>query len=241
MRTTYDEIADGVFRFSTWLPDVGEDGFTVNQFVLLADEPLLFHCGYRWLFPDLSGLARRVLRVETLRWIAFGHLEADESGSMNQWLAAAPDAQVLHGEVGCGVSLNDLADRAPRAIGDGALLDIGTKRIRHVDTPHVPHGWDARVIYEETTGTLFCGDLFTHTGEGPPIRDDDIVERALAADDAFTGICLTPATAPTIRRLADLEPRTLALMHGSSFDGDCVEALHALADGYEQRLLNTMP
>lgn len=222
-------------------PDVGSDGFTVNQFLLQADEPLLYHCGYRRTFDDVARLAARVVRVEGLRWIAFGHLEADEAGAMNKWLAAAPTAEVIHGSVGCEVSLNDLADRPPRAIADGALLDIGGKRLRHLDTPHVPHAWDARVLYEEVTGTLLCGDLFTHPGDGPPLRNDDVVERALAADDAFATTGLTPATAPTIRRLADLEPRTLALMHGSSYDGDCREALHALADGYEQRLLNRMP
>ncbi len=220
---------------------MGPEGFTVNQFLLLADEPLLFHCGFRSTFDEAAAAAARVLRPDRLRWIAFGHLEADETGALHRWLAAAPDSVVLQGEIGCDVTLVDLADRPPRGIGDGVLLDLGGKRIRHLDTPHVPHAWDARVLYEEVTGTLLCGDLFTHPGDGPPLRADDVVERALAADDAFSTTCLTPTTAPTIRRLAELEPRTLALMHGSSYDGDCVEALHALAKGYEQRLLARMP
>ena len=239
--TTVDEIADGVYRFSTFFPEVGADGFTVNQFLLRADEPLLFHCGFRSLYPQLEAAVGRVLKVRTLRWIAIGHLEADESGAMNKWLAAAPDAKVVAGGVGADVNLTDLADRAPVAMGDGERLDLGGLRVRHIDTPHVPHGWDARVLYEERTATLLCGDLFTHTGPGPAVRDDDVVERALAAEDVFHATALTPTTAPVIRKLAGLEPRTLALMHGSSYDGDCVEALHALADGYERRLLAAMP
>lgn len=239
--TTVDEIAEGVYRFSTFFPEVGPDGFTVNQFLLRADEPLLFHCGFRSLFPQLEVAVGRVLKVRTLRWIAIGHLEADESGAMNKWVAAAPDAKVIAGAVGADVNLTDLADRPPVAMADGDRLDLGGLRVRHIDTPHVPHGWDARVLYEERTATLLCGDLFTHTGPGPAVRDDDVVERALGAEDVFHATALTPRTAPIIRKLAGLEPRTLALMHGSSYDGDCVEALHALADGYERRLLAVMP
>jgi hypothetical protein len=134
------------------------------------------------------------------------------------------------------VSLNDLADRPPRPLADGEVMDLGGKRVRHIDTPHVPHGWEARVLYEETTATLLCGDLFTHIGNGPPVTSTDIVGPASAAEDAFGATCLTPATAPTIRRLAALAPRTLALMHGSSFAGDCAGALNALADDYARRL-----
>ena len=240
-KTTVDEIADGVYRLSTFLPEAGLDGLTVNQFLLRADEPLLFHCGFRSLFPQLEDALGRVMKVRNLRWIAVGHLEADEAGAMNHWLAAAPEAKVLAGAVGTEVNLTDLADRPPVAMGDGSRLDLGGLRVRHIDTPHVPHAWDARLLYEERTGTLLCGDLFTHTGPGPAVRDDDVVERALAAEDVLHGTALTPSTAPVIRRLAGLEPRTLALMHGSSYDGDCVEALHALADGYERRLLAAMP
>jgi len=163
-------------------------------------------------------------------------VEADECGSMNQWLAAAPRAEVAHGILGCMVSLNDLADRPPRALADGEVIDLGGKRVRHIDTPHVPHAWEARVLYEETTGTLLCGDLFTHIGNGPAVTSTDIVGPAAAAEDAFRATCLTPATAPTIRQLGALAPRTLALMHGSSFAGDCAGALAALADDYVRRL-----
>src|SRR5207302_7386760 len=144
--------------------------------------------------------------LDRLRWITFGHLEADECGSMNLWLAAAPMAEVAHGQVGCMVSLQDMADRPPRALADNEVLDLGGKRVRHLDTPHVPHGWDARVLYEETTGTLLCGDLFTHLGNGPAVTEDDLVAPAEEAEDLFHATCLTPSTGATLRRLAELSP-----------------------------------
>lgn len=238
METSLDEIAEGIFRISTWVPDVAPPaGFTFNQFLVVADQPLLFHTGLRGLFPLVSEAVGRVLPVERLRWITFGHVEADECGSMNDWLAAAPGAEVAHGIVGCLVSLNDMAERPPRALADGEVLDLGGKRVRHLDTPHVPHAWEARVLYEETTGTLLCGDLFTHFGHGPAITTGDIVEPAMAAEAAFRASSLAPDTAATIRRLADLEPTTLALMHGSSFGGDGAAALRDLADAYKTRYL----
>jgi flavorubredoxin len=138
--------------------------------------------------------------------------------------------------VGCVVSLNEMADRPPRPLADGEVLDLGGRRVRHLDTPHVPHGWEARVLYEEVTGTLLCGDLFTHLGAGPALSTDDLIEPAEQAEDVFQATCLTPATGPTIRRLAELQPRTLALMHGSSFAGDCRSALLRLAESYETRV-----
>jgi flavorubredoxin len=162
----------------------------------------------------------RILPVNRLRWVTFGHVEADECGSMNNWLAAAPDAQVAHGVTGCLVSLNDMADRPPRPLADGEVLDLGGKSVRHLDTPHVPHGWDAGVLYEETTGTLLCGDLFTHLGNGPALTSDDIVEPAMDAETIFRSTSLAPDTASVMRRLGDLAPNVLALMHGSSFNGD---------------------
>jgi len=233
MESTVAEIADGIFRLSTFVPDVTPQGFTFNQFLIRAEEPLLFHCGHRQMFPLIAAAAARVLPVERLRWIAFGHLEADECGAMNQWLAAAPRAEVAHGALGVDVSLRDLADRPPRSLADGEVLDLGGRRVRHLDTPHVPHGWDARLLFEETTGTLFCGDLFTHTGNGPALTAGDIVEPARMAEEVFHASCLTAATGPAIRRLADLAPRTLALMHGSSFNGDAPQALRDLAGVYD--------
>jgi flavorubredoxin len=168
--------------------------------------------------------------------MTFGHFEADECGSMNEWLAAAPRAELAHGMIGSMVSVADMADRPPRVLANGEVVDLGAKRVRYIDTPHVPHGWDAGVIFEETTRTLFCGDLFTHAGDGPALTQSDIIGPALAGEDVFHYTSLGPATAPTIRQLADLAPRKLAFMHGSSFAGDAEGALRILADHYQSRL-----
>ena len=234
MKTNVAEISDGVFRFSTYVPDIAPPaGFTFNQFLLMADEPLLFHCGARRLFPLVSAAVSTIMPVEDLRWISFGHVESDECGAMNLWLEAAPNAQVIFNPLGCMVSLDDLADRLPRPVSDDEVLDLGGKRVRIIATPHVPHGWEAQVLYEETTKTLFCGDLFTHLGEGPPVIETDIVGPAMIAEDTFHATSIGAATAPTIRRLAELRPNMLALMHGSSFRGDAVDQLRRLADSYE--------
>lgn len=232
METTTFEIADNIFRFSTYVP---EADFTFNQFLVRADEPLLFHTGPRRMFPLVAGAMASVMPVERLRWITFGHVEADECGSMNDWLGAAPAATVAHTAIGCMVSVDDLADRPPRPLTSGEVIDLGGKRVRHISTPHVPHGWDAGVLFEETTGTLFCGDLFSALGANVPLTSDDIVGPAAAAEDVFLATSLTPATAPTIASLADLAPQRLALMHGPSFDGDAAAALLSLADVYRER------
>ena len=233
MQTTVDEIADGIYRISTCIPDVAPGGFTFNQFLVTADEPLLFHTGPRGMFPLVAEAVAKVTPVESLRWITFGHVESDECGSMNMWLTAAPDSQVAHGALGCDVSLNDLCDRPPRALQDGEVVDLGGKRVRQISTPHVPHGWEAQVLFEETTGTLLCGDLFSQTGNGPALVTTDVIAPAMAAEAMFHATALAPHTAATMRSLGDLEPTTLAIMHGSSFSGDGRQALYDLATGYE--------
>jgi flavorubredoxin len=235
--TNLDEIAPRIYRLSTLVPQIGPSGFTFNQFLLDDDEPLLFHTGHRSMFPSISDAIERVMPIERLRWIAFGHVESDECGAMNLLLAAAPHAQVAHGAMGCMVSLNEMADRAPRPLADGETIELGAKRVRHIDTPHVPHGWDARLLYEETTGTLLCGDLFTHLGDGPALTSDDIVGPAVEAETMFRSTSLAPDTATVMRRLGDLAPNTLALMHGSSFNGDGSKALYDLAAEYESHFL----
>lgn len=235
METKIAEIADRIYRLSTFVPEVVPPaGFTFNQFLVLADEPLIYHTGQRELFPLVSSAVERLVPLHRLRWVAFSHVEADECGAMNAFLQAAPHAEVAHGVLGCEVSLNDLCDRQPRPLQDGEVLDLGGKRVRHIDTPHVPHNWESRVLYEETTGTLLCGDLFTHLGDGPALTTDDLVDAAMEAESAFMGTSIGVLTAPTIRRLADLEPTTLALMHGSSFAGDGGAALRSLADRYSR-------
>src|SRR5262249_41933971 len=161
--------------------DVAPGGFTFNQFLVLGDEPLLFHTGPRRMFPLVREAVARLTPPEKLRWITFGHYEADECGSMNDWLAIAPRAEVAHGQTGVMVSLNDMADRPPRILQDDETIDLGGKRVRWMDTPHIPHGWEAGLIYEETSNTLLCGDLFTQTGNDAALTEKDIVGPAIAA------------------------------------------------------------
>ncbi|QDP19866.1 MBL fold metallo-hydrolase [Sphingomonas xanthus] len=232
MTTQLDEIADGIFRISTFVPPAG---LTFNQFLILADQPLLFHTGQRQLFPAVRDAVAQVIPPETLRWISFGHVEADECGSANLWLETAANAQVAHGALACDINLTDMCDRAPVALGNEALLDLGGKRVRYIDTPHTPHGWDAGLLYEETSDTLLCGDLFTQVGAAHALTASDIVGPAIAAEDQFGFSSLHPQMGSTIRRLAALKPARLALMHGPSFEGDCAAALEALADDYDRR------
>jgi flavorubredoxin len=238
METRVNEIADGIYRLSTFVPEIAPPaGFTFNQFLVLGEEPLLFHTGLRKMFPLVQAAVSRLIPPEKLRWIAFGHYEADECGAMNEWLTVAPQAQVAHGHTGCLVSLNDMADRAPRVLDDGEVIDLGKgRRVRYLDTPHIPHGWEAGVLFEESSGTLLCGDLFTQLGDGPALTENDIVGPAIAAEDMFKYSSLNPGMGPTIRRLAGLSPRTLALMHGPSFAGDGAAALRALALDYDRRV-----
>lgn len=233
METTVAEIAPSIFRLSTFVSDAN---FMFNQFLVVDEEPLLFHTGPRGLFPLVRKAVETVMPVHRLRWITFGHVEADECGSMNQWLAAAPHAEAAHGAMGCIVSVNDLADREPRPLQDGEVIETGERRLRRIETPHLPHGWDAGVLFEETTSTLLCGDLFTAFGDSAACTEQEITGPALAAEDVFRATCLTPTTGPTIRSLAALTPRTLGLMHGPSYTGDCVQALNDLASAYDERL-----
>jgi flavorubredoxin len=232
-----DQIADGVYRFSTFAPDVAPPaGFTFNQYLIDAAEPMLFHTGPRQLFPGVSAALARIMPIERLRWISFGHVESDECGAMNLWLAAAPQAVVVHGATACMVSLNDLADRPPRVLADGEVLDLGGKRVRWIDTPHVPHAWESGLVFEETTGTLFTGDLFSHVGRVPALTTESIVAAAAETERIFNASALTPQTAATIRRLAGLKPSVLAVMHGSCFAGDGARELQGLADFYQSAL-----
>jgi len=243
MDTKIDEITDGIYRISTYVPDIAPPaGFTFNQFLIVGEDPLLFHCGPRAMFPVVSEAVSKVLPPESLRWITFGHVEADECGAMNLWLRAAPNAEVAHGALGFMVSLNDMCDRPPRALADGEVLDLGGKRVRHLDTAHVPHNWESRVLFEETTGTLLCGDLLSQLGgHATPVTDSDLIGPAMEAEAIFQSSSLAPSTGAVMRKLGDLRPSNLAVMHGSSFAGDGGQVLHDLADEYEKtyRLLPT--
>jgi flavorubredoxin len=232
MDTTTTEIADDIYRISTFVPDAG---MTFNQILVNADEPLLFHTGMRALFPLVSDAVSKVVPLSSLGWISFGHVEADECGSLNQWLHAAPDARVTFGGLGCMVSVNDLADRPPVPLDDGDVIDLGDKRVRYLATPHVPHGWEAGVLFEETTSTLLCGDLFTQLGDEPAVSHDSPMEPTILAEDMFGYSSLAPSTVSTVERLADLAPTTLALMHGPAFLGDGERSLRDLATDYRRR------
>jgi flavorubredoxin len=234
LQTKVDEIASGIFRISTWVPGITEHGFTFNQFLLTGDEPFLFHCGMRQLFPLVSAAIAKVIPVEQLRWISFAHIEADECGAMNMLLAAAPQAQVIHGPLACMLSLTDMCDRPPVVTGTepGDTHDIGGHRLRFIATPHVPHNWESGLWFDETTSTLLAGDLFTHTGQCPALTESDCIAPALEAEELFHATGLTTNLAPTLEQLAQLTPTTLALMHGASFTGDGAAQLRGLADGY---------
>lgn len=232
MKTDVSEIAPNIYRLSTFVPSVGPTGFTFNQFLVDADEPLLFHYGQRQLFPLIADAVRRVIPLEKLRWTTCSHVEGDESGALNEWLAAAPNATPAHGQLGCNVWLSDMADRPPKALKNDEVLDLGGKKVRWLDTPHVPHNWDAGLIYEETTGTLFSSDLFTQVGPADATTESDIVAPAIAVAGRLPFMPPTPMAEPTLRRLAALRPTTIALMHGPTFKGDGAAALNALADHY---------
>jgi flavorubredoxin len=193
------------------------------------------------MYPLVADAIGKVMPLESLRWISFGHVESDECGAMNLFLADAPDCQVVFNPLGCDVSLNDLCDRPPEPTADGTHYDNGGHVMSLYATPHVPHGWEAQVLFDETTRTLFCGDLLSQVGDGPAIvHDGDVVGAALAAEDMFHATSLTGATAPTIRKLAELEPRTLAIMHGPAYAGDCTQALLDLADAYDTRVRSAL-
>jgi flavorubredoxin len=234
-----DQIADRIYRISTFVPEVGPTGFTFNQFLVDAEEPLLYHTGTRQLFPLVRDAVERVMPVDKLRWIAFSHIEADECGAVDEFLDAAPHASVAHGALGCMLSLNDQLARPPRALDDGDVIDLGgatiARRVVEIATPHVPHNWESHMFYEQETGTLFLGDLLTQLGDGPALTGEDIIDAAIFAEDVFHQTSLGPAVPATYRRLAELAPKRLAIMHGSSFEGDCARLLNAMADVYEER------
>jgi flavorubredoxin len=227
--TRIDEIADGLFRIST-ATDAIPGGFTFNQFLIVDEEPLLFHTGLRRMFPAVRDAIATVMPVERLRYVAFSHVEADECGSLNEFLAAAPRAVPVCGRTAALVSVNDLADRPPRALGDGERLPLGRRAVRWLDTPHLPHAWECGYLFEETDRTLLCGDLFTHAGNDvAPVTEGDVLgpsERMRAGMDYYAH---AKNGRELLDKLAATEPRLLALMHGSSWRGDGSKLIRALA------------
>jgi flavorubredoxin len=228
--TSVDEVADGVYRISTPVTIPG-GGFSFNQYLIVDDEPLIFHTGPRRMFPLVREAVASVLPPERLRHIAFSHVEADECGSLNEWLAVAPRSAPLCGSIAAMVSIDDLADRPPRALADGELLSLGKRAVRWFDTPHLPHGWECGFLMEERTGTLLCGDLFTQGGaDNPAVTESDILAPSEAFRHAMDYFSHTKNARPMLERLAAAGPTTLACMHGSAWRGDGAKLLRALAD-----------
>ena len=229
--TRVDEIVDGVFKISTPVPpSVVPGGFTFNQYLIRDAEPLLFHTGPRKLFPAVREAIGRVIRLETLRYISFSHVEADECGSLNELLAVAPNAVPLCGRIAALVSINDLADRPPKVLADQESLALGRHTIKWIDAPHLPHGWECGFLAVTTTQTLFCGDLFTQFGERhPAITESDILEPSEAGRRGMDYYAHAPNSGQLLERLASTAPTTLACMHGAAWRGDGAALLRSLA------------
>lgn len=225
------EIAPDVYRISIYAA-AGDLQF--NHFLIRDAEPLLFHTGLRGMFPEVRDAVSTLINVADLRHISFSHFESDECGSLNEWLAVAPKADVICSQVGAIVSVNDFTGRDARALPDGEVFSTGRYRFRYCQTPHLPHGWDAGVLFEETQGTLLCSDLFHQTGDVEPLTESDVVGRSYQAMQNYQAGILaeyvpyTRLTAKNLQKLAALKPKTLAIMHGSSFRGDCAKALGEL-------------
>jgi flavorubredoxin len=229
--TNVHEVADGIYRINTPVVIEGAGGFTFNQYLIMDDEPLLFHTGPRKMFPLVREAVASVLGAQSLRYLAFSHVEADECGSLNEWLAAAPQAVPLCGSVAALVSINDLADRAPRALADGESLPLGVRSVRWLDAPHLPHAWECGFLIEESTHTLLCGDLFTQGGADlPPVTESDILGPSEAFRGAMDYFSHTSRARALLEKLASTSPTTLACMHGSAWRGDGAGLLRALAD-----------
>jgi len=229
--TNVHEIADDIYRINTPIEIPGAGGFSFNQYLIVDDEPLLFHTGLRKMFPLVREAVASVIPVEKLRYIGFSHVEADECGSLNEWLAAAPESVPLCGVVAAMVSIRDLADREPRALADGELLSLGKHSVRWFDTPHLPHAWECGFLLEEQTSTLLCGDLFTQGGADlPPITESDILGPSEAFRKQMDYFSHTKNAGAMLERLASTNPTTLACMHGSAWRGNGAKLLRALAD-----------
>ncbi|WP_250520022.1 MULTISPECIES: MBL fold metallo-hydrolase [unclassified Caballeronia] len=234
--TNVEEIAAGVYRINTpvTLPG-GAGGFSFNQYLIVDDDPLLFHTGPRKMFPLVREALASVIDPARLRHIAFSHVEADECGSLNEWLAASPDATPLCGTVAAMVSITDLADRAPVALADGESISLGRHRVRWIDTPHLPHAWECGFMMEDSTRTLLCGDLFTQGGATlPALTTGDILGPSEAFRRSMDYFSHTRNADAMFERLAQLAPTTLACMHGSAWSGDGAALLRALAQSVKQ-------
>ena len=220
------EIADGIYRISTFIPQAD---LAFTQFVIKDERPLLFHTGQRALFPETVEAVRKVIDPKALRYISWSHLDADECGAANEFLQIAPQAEPVQGQVGVMVGVSDFFIRPVMPMNDGDVLDLGNHKLRFLMTPHVPHAWDAILVYEETTGTLLASDLFTQSGERAAITESDIVGRTLETQRLYPDyLPIGPHTAKVFDRLEELSPRALAGHHGPTYTGNAAQALRDL-------------
>lgn len=227
--THVDEVAAGIYRICTPL-DVIPGGFTFNSYLLADDEPLLFHTGYRKLFPITAEAIGKVAQIRDLRWIGGSHFESDEFGALNDLLTVAPEATPFGAEIGVLTSINDFASRPARGFADGEEFSIGSRRLKWIATPHVPHGWDCGVLFDMSTKTLFCGDLFTQPGSNlAPVTESEILTASEGMRGMMDYYAHGTSTAAILNRLADLEPSLLACQHGSAYRGDGAALLRELA------------
>jgi len=229
--TRIDLIADGIHRISTPVPpEMIPGGFTFNQYLVVDDAPLLYHTGPRKMFPLVREAVESVIPVSSLRYIAFSHFEADECGSLNEFLEAAPNAEPLCGAIAKMVSVDDMALRPARALADGETLSLGKHIVQWIDTPHFPHGWECGHLFDQTTKTLFCGDLFTQGGDDhEPLTTGDILDSSEAMRSAMDYFSHTKPTRELAEKLAATSPKVLACMHGSAWQGDGAELIRQLA------------
>jgi len=228
--TNIHEIADGIFRINTPVALPGAGQFSFNQYLIVDDEPMLFHTGLRGLFPLLREAVDAVVPVERLRYLGFSHFEADECGALNDFLALAPEAVPVCSRLAALVSVTDYADRAPRALADGEELDLGRHRLRWFDTPHMPHSWECGLMMDGTTRTFFCGDLFTQGGAGEkPLVETDILGPSEAFRAPMDYFAHAPDTTAILERMAAQGPMTMACMHGSAWRGDGARLLRELS------------
>lgn len=227
--TRVDEVAAGIYRISTPL-DIIPGGFTFNSYLIEDAEPLLFHSGYRKLFPTTLEAVRKVMPVEKLRWIGGSHFEGDEYGALNEFLTVAPNATPFGAEVGVMTSINDYAIRAARGFADGEEFSIGSRRVKWLYTPHVPHGWDCGILFDQSTGTLLCGDLFTQPGAGmDPVTESEVLSASETMRGMMDYYAHATSTTAILERLARLCPSMLACQHGSAYRGDGAALLRELA------------
>ena len=232
MKTRVDELNPGLYRISSYVSRIN---LQFNQFLIDDEEPLLYHTGLRGMFPQVREAVSSVLDPARVRWIGFSHFEADECGSLNEWLDLAPKAEPLCGAIGSLININDFTGKKSPVMANNQTLTTGRFSFRFLETPHVPHGWDASLLFEETEATLFCSDLFFHSGNKPPLAEENVVELSrqtlleYEAGPLHHSMPCTTLLKATLKDLARLKPELLAIMHGSSYRGNGAEALVELS------------